>query len=59
MKIRYFQNQSQIDVSNGMQSSSPRLKWFDIGDPVLQYEEDGYWFDVEHTSSSEEGVYRE
>lgn len=57
MKLRYFQNQRQIDVSNGMHSSSPRLKWFDVGDPVLQYEEEGFWYDVETIRESEEAKY--
>lgn len=59
MKLRFFQNQEKHSICVDAKQYHYQDRWVNIGAPVLQYyvEEDGYWYDVESTSTSEEGRY--
>lgn len=57
MKLRFFQHQEKKEVYVEYQRYDER--WVNIGAPVLQYQEaeEGVWYDIEHSSTSEEGQY--
>lgn len=58
MKLRYYQPQEREYVTGSISlTGGKKYKWYDCGPAKLQYEEDGFWYDVETVRDSEEAQY--